>query len=179
MKKKIIILAVIVLVAAGAFFALKPKPIKYTNDNLGYDLGSIKGNVSFNVYHTDSVTGKWELLKSFPVTPREGFYYNIRAEEAKNKVVIKLEENTYYEEDDTGVYDGSTLSSCELKVEGYDGYPLSCHYREALNKNGEQIIRLYPVSNGDPSFLQDIGLDKPYKNGDLDDILVTISIDRK
>ena len=177
MKKRIIITAVIVLVAVGAFFALKPKPIKYTNDNPGYDLGSINGNVSFNIYHMNSETGKWELLKSFPVTPRKGYYYDIRVEEAKNKVVFKLDENTYYDENDTGVYDGSTLSSCELKVDGYNGCPLSHSFQEALNKKGEHIIQLYPINNGDPSFLCDIGLDKPYKNGDLDDILITIRIE--
>lgn len=150
--------------------------------NLGYDLNNVKYNdITFNIYHCNSNNNSWERIASFPCTPQAGHYNDVKLECEPNHINVVLKDNTYTESEDgnSATYDGTVEATYEFKIDGFNGLLPGWKYFDIKNIEGEQLVRLYPISNnGAVSFLEDIALDVPYDlNGvtnTMDNILITI-----
>ena len=178
MRKRFLLIASVIvsmLILAGC----SKGEIEY-KANLGYDFSGVKSSdIAFNVYHTNDADGSWELIKSFPLTPQPGHCNDIRLEGKKNGITVFLKENTRSESEDgeTVVYDGFDVSSFDFTVDGFEGFLPGWRSFAIEDRKGEQLVRLYPVSNSDEvSYLEDISLDKPYdtEGETIDNILITV-----
>ena len=91
-----------------------------------------------------------------------------------------LSDNTYTEAADgsSAAYGGTDVSSFEFDMDGFQGDLPGWKGFAVKDEEGEQLVRLYPISNGGSvTFLEDVSLDKPYdldEDGVLDNILITI-----
>lgn len=180
MRGAFIIIAAVMtmLIFAGCSFG----ELEY-DMNLGYDLNKVKSkDITFNIYHVNPEDHSWEKIARFPCTLEPGHYNDVKLEGEKGKVKAVLSDNTYTESEDgnSAAYDGVTVSSFEYEVDGFKGDLSGWKSFAVKDETGEQMVRLYPVSNSDSvSFLEDINLDKPYdleeiNEETLDNILITI-----
>lgn len=154
--------------------------------NLGYDLNTLKNKeIVFHVYHSNTRDHKWELIASFPCQPVQGHYNDVKLEGEENKIRFVLKDTTYTESEDGNyeTYDGSELQSYELDIDGFNGTLSGWSTFAIKEKEGEQPVRLYPISNNEAvSFFGDLENDfditEPYdvEGVNLDNILITISI---
>ena len=172
----IVIAAVMMLICAGC----SSGELEY-DPNLGYDLNEVKSkDIVFNVYHVNPKDHSWERIASFPCIPVPGHYNDVKIEGKKGKVTAVLSDNTYTEAADgsSAAYDGTTVSSFDFDIDGFKGDLQGWKSFSVKDEEGEQLVRLYPVSNSSTVlFLEDVSLDKPYdldEDGVLDNILITI-----
>ena len=62
-------------------------------------------------------------------------------------------------------------------VKGFDGVDPGYVTFDVKDEEGEQFVRLYPITNsGEVSYYEEISLDKPYETDEkiIDNILITI-----
>ena len=176
--KKILLTMTVVIIAIFMCAGCMSKKLEY-DPNLGYDLNNVKNkDVTFNVYHSNTKDHTWELVTSFQCDPKPGHYNDVKIEGKKNKVIAVLSDNTYTESEDgkSASYDGEDIASYEYEIDGFKGFIPSCQYFDVGNKEGEQFVRLYTISNDSGTFFGEISLDKPYDTEDdnIDNILITI-----
>ena len=151
------------------------------NANLGFDLNKVRHkDITFNVYHSNKEDNSWEQIASFPCTPQPGHYNDVKLECKPGQITAVLKDSTYTESEDGNFasYDGTIEATYEFKIDKYKGSLAGWKDFEIKDIDGEQLVRLYPITNnGEPSFLAEISLDKPYNQEDsdnIDNILVTI-----
>ena len=151
------------------------------NANLGFDLNKVRHkDITFNVYHSNTEDNSWEQIASFPCTPQPGHYNDVKLECKPGQITAVLKDSTYTESEDGNFasYDGTIEAAYEFKIDGFKGSLPGWEDFEIKDIDGEQLVRLYPITNnGELSFLAEISLDKPYNEEDsdnIDNILVTI-----
>lgn len=176
--KKILLTMTVVIIAIFMCIGCMSKKLEY-DPNLGYDLNNVKNkDVTFNVYHSNTKDHTWELVTSFQCDPKPGHYNDVKIEGKKNKVIAVLSDNTYTESEDgkSASYDGVDIASYEYEIDGFKGFIPSCKYFDVGNKEGEQFVRLYTISNDSGTLFGEISLDKPYdtEGDNIDNILITI-----
>jgi len=177
--KKILLTMTVVIIAIFMCTGCMSKKLEY-DPNLGYDLNNVKNkDVTFNVYHSNTKDHTWELVTSFQCDPKPGHYNDVKIEGKKNKVIAVLSDNTYTESEDgkSASYDGVDLSTYEYVVKGFDGVDPGYVTFDVKDEEGEQFVRLYPITNsGEVSYYEEISLDKPYETDEkiIDNILITI-----
>lgn len=181
MKKRTIIMAAVIisiLMCTGCAV----NELEY-EDNLGYDLNKAKsGNIVFNVYHSDTEDHSWELIARFPCQTEPGHYSDISLKSKGEKIIAELTDNMYTVSDDgnSAAYEGTSVTACDFKVEGFKGSLQGYKNYAVKNETGEQPVRLYPVSNSNGVYLsgEEVSLDKPYdtEGENLDNILITIEM---
>ena len=181
MKKRTMIMAAVIisiLMCTGC----SVNELKY-EANLGYDLNKAKSeNIVFNVYHSDTEDHSWELIARFPCQTEPGHYSDISLKSEGDKITAELTDNMYTVSDDgnSAVYEGTSVTACDFKVQGFKGSLMGYSQYAVKNKSGEQPVRLYPVSNSDGVYLsgEEVSLDKPYdtEGENLDNILITIEM---
>ena len=143
-------------------------------------LNSVKSDdVVFNIYHSNTEDHSWELIASFPCQPEPGHYNDVKLENEGDSITLELTDNTDTKSDDgtSAAYDSTVISSYDFTVDDFEGSLSGYGCYSLKNKSGEQLIRLYPVSNNeDVSLVGEVDLDKPYdaKGVNLDNILVTV-----
>ena len=80
----------------------------------------------------------------------------------------------------SAVYEGTSVTACDFKVQGFKGSLMGYSQYAVKNKSGEHPVRLYPVSNSNGVYLsgEEVSLDKPYdtEGENLDNILITIEM---
>ena len=171
MKRRTMIMAAVIisiLLCAGC----SVNELEY-DANLGYDL---------NVYHSDTEDHSWELIARFPCQAEPGHYSDISLKNKGEKITAELTDNMYTASDDgtSAVYEGTSVTACDFKVQGFKGSLMGYSQYAVKNKSGEQPVRLYPVSNSDGVYLsgEEVSLDKPYdtEGENLDNILITIEM---
>ncbi len=181
MKKRTMIMAAVIisiLMCTGCAV----NELKY-EDNLGYDLNKAKsGNIVFNVYHSDTEDHSWELIARFPCQAEPGHYSDISLKNKGEKITAELTDNMYTASDDGNsvVYEGTSVTACDFKVQGFKSSLKGYSQYAVKNKSGEHPVRLYPVSNSNGVYLsgEEVSLDKPYdtEGENLDNILITIEM---
>ena len=181
MKRRMMIMATVIisiLMCAGC----SVNELEYET-NLGYDLNKAKSeDIVFNVYHSDTEDHSWELIARFPCQTEPGHYSDISLKSEGEKITAELTDNMYTVSDDgnSAAYEGTSVTACDFKVEGFKGSLQGYSQYAVKNKSGEQPVRLYPVSNSESVSLPDeeVSLDKPYdtEGENLDNILITIEM---
>ena len=170
---------VIALVLTFSFVGCSQEKIQY-NDNLGLDLSGVDyESVEFNIYHSNTIDHKWELLKNFSCSPKGKHFADIRVEGKKNCVVITSEDNRVEKTENTKSYYSDDLDTYEFNIDGFNGWIGLIKTFNVKNIDEEQFYRLYPISNnGGGVIFNDIKMDSPYDKGEknLDNILITIKI---
>ena len=145
--------------------------------NTGYDVSRIKAEeIIFRIYHSDTEDHIWEKLAEFHRTPQKDCSPDVRAEADQSRITLTLTESTKKQENNIVIHNSVTVSSAETEVSGFAGdLPGSVSF-EIFDRDGEQMMRLYPVNNGNMVTYSEIYLDKPYddQKENLDNILVTI-----
>ena len=148
--------------------------------NLGYGFNNVDyEKLVFRIYNTDKETHKWVHLDSFEIRPEEGKYPDIIAEASKDKVKLILMERSLEANDDSWTYHEKEIDSFELDIDGFEGVVSGFQNFQIKDIKGEQLYRLYPISNkGGAAFLSQIALDEEYntEGKTLDDILITLEI---
>lgn len=154
--------------------------------NLGYDFSSAaKKNVVFNIYHSNTENHHWEKITSFTCQPEQGHYNDVKLICGKNKISIELWDNTREDLEDGNavIYDVTALEKKEFNVDGYKGSQNGVFVFAVENKEGEQPVRLYPISNSEiTSFVGDLenhfDIDEPYDTEEvnMDNILITVTM---
>ncbi len=147
--------------------------------NLGYDLNNVSSSeIVFNVYHSGTKDGSWEKIASFPCNPQPGHRNDVKLVCMKNQITVELWDDVYTESEDgnSASYDVTVESSKKITIDGFNGNLTGWKDFDIKNREGEQFVRLYPISNSKTaSYPEDIDLNKPYETDDtIDNILITI-----
>lgn len=177
MKKRLFAVLIMIL-TIGMFAGCSMNKIEY-DMNLGYDLNQMKyKDITFNVYHSNTEDHKWELIASFPCDPKSGHYNDVKLQCSDDFITAVLKNNTKTESEDgkTVSYDGIIEASYEFEIEGFEGFLPGWESFDIENKEGEQFVRIYPISNDGGTLFNNINLEEPYdsNNENIDNILITI-----
>lgn len=154
--------------------------------NLGYNFNNVDNkNIVYNVYHSNTKNHHWEIIASFTCQPKQGHYNDVKLIFSKNKIGIELWDNTreVLEDGNAVMYDGTALEKKVFNVDGFKGSQTGMFIFAVENKEGEQPVRLYPISNSEiTSFFGDLendfDMNEPYDTDgkNLDNILITVTI---
>ena len=171
---------VLTLVLMFSFVGCKDKAIPY-EDNLGLDLSKTNHkSIEFNIYHSNTKDHKWELLKTFTASPKEGHFADVRVESKKNRVLIAFEDNYAEKTENTVSYYGDDIDKYKLNVDGFGGFIGLVKNFEVKDTEEEQLYQLYPIGKGDSggAIFNDIRLDATYDENEknLDNILITVKL---
>lgn len=168
------------LILVFTITACNPKTLIY-EPNLGYSFNDIKcSQLKFNIYNSNTVDKKWELLYSFVVSkPEAGKYLDAKVLGENNKVQILLYENYKKEDKNSIIYSGNVLDSFDFKVNGFNGEIKGNRNFKIKDTLDQQFYRLYPISNNTGlKFFNLKSLDEKYDEDvyNLDNLLITLEI---
>lgn len=188
MKSRIGILMITIIICFAIILcaSCSTKNVLEYDMNLGYDFNSVTNkNFVFNIYHSNTENHHWEKITSFTCKPEQGHYNDMKLIFRNNKIGIELWDNTreVLEDGNAVMYDGTALEKTEFDVDGYKGSQNGMFVFAVENKEGEQPVRLYPISNSEiTSFFGDLendfDMNEPYDTDgkNLDNILITVTI---
>lgn len=176
MKKIRWIVFIVLFIASGCM----SKELIY-NGNLGYDFYNVKyDSLIFNIYHSNTVNHKWELLKSFEINRLDASHFvDVKLENSGNSIKIVLSDNYKIDNNTSVIYKSNILDTFETEVTGFVGETNNFQKYEIKDINQKQFYALYPISNKiEVSYFYPVDLNKPYDKGNinLDNILITIDI---
>lgn len=183
--KKFFIMIIIFILSVVICTGCSAEKLEY-DMNLGYNFNSVDyKNIVYNVYHSNTENHHWEKIASFSCQPEQGHYNDVKLICGKNKISIELWNNTreVLEDGNAVTYDGTALEKKEFNVDGYKGSQNGVFVFAVENKEGEQPVRLYPISNSEIiSFFGDLendfDINEPYDTEEvnLDNILITVTM---
>lgn len=179
MKK--IIAIVLTLMLVFSLNGCSAKTIPYYN--VGYDLSETDyESMVFNVYHSNTENHTWKLLKTFSCSPEKEHFADIRLEGAENSIIITSEDNRVEKTETTEAYYTDDIDTYKFTIDGFSGQITAFETFAIKNTDKEQFFRIYPISNNTSgTIFQDLGLDKPYDEEEinLDNILITIRFNKQ
>ena len=149
--------------------------------NCGYEFANAQAEeITFRIYHTNGGYS-WEEVANFTSNPEEGLYYDVVAEGAEGIVNLSVQARTCKEDGDGYSYGNpKILGEYSLPLERFEGFLCTKKIYQVYEKEGEQLMYLYPVAkHGGDGYLPGSDPDPDMQYGDmgnLDDILVTVTI---
>lgn len=174
--KKVASIVILIMMTLVMLTGCSTGKMKY-DVNLGYDLNQVKySDITFNVYHSNTDDHTWKQIASFSCNPMSGHSYDVKLQCNEGVISVELRNNSKTESGNTVSYNGEAEASYVFEVEGFEGFLPGWKSFDIENKEGEQFVRLYPISNDGGTFFNDINLEAVYDsdNVNIDNILITI-----
>lgn len=147
--------------------------------DLGYDNNDIDSQmIVFHIYQANMENHHWHKLTTIEYKPQTNKHFDVDYDIQDNEVIFYVREKEMTEKKDTIVYDANDVGSYRLPLAGVQ--QLSAGYKtfEIKDNAQEQFLRLYAFSEQGTTYYQQLSLDQPYdeENLNTDNILVTITL---
>lgn len=150
--------------------------------DLGFDTNDIDCHtIVFHIYQANQENHHWQKLTTIEYKPQKNEHFDVDDDIQDNEVIFYVREKDMIEKKDAIVYDSKDIGSYRHQLSG--AKQLSAGYKmfEIKDIAGEQLFRVYAFAEQGTTYYEQISLDKPYdeENLNTDNILVTITFKKE